>query len=1144
MLPGALELRMLGPLEAWRDGERLPLGGQRQRSVLACLLLGVGHDVSSDRIVDAVWGERPPSGVTTTLQTYVFHLRRALEPQRGRGSAARVLVTVPGGYRLESAAASVDARRFEELLVAGRTVLGSDPAAAAAQLRDALSVWRGDVLSDLPSMQGVAAPAAARLSELRVDAAELWAEAELALGHQGALGALGALDELVTQHPLREHLAALRMLALYREGRQSDALAAYGALRRRLDDELGIRPSPEIEVMHQRILCQDPALATTRAAAPAPPVLPTAAGPVSPPAEPDDHAVAAEVARPRGRSRRGGLRGLSRAGWAAVVTVVALALTALVGSTLLVRRADLTLLPANSIGPVDDKGLRGDAVVLASAPTAMVSVGDAVWAIQGDTDSIVRIDRRTRAVTQTVAGIGRVPQALASAGEDLWVAAFAEGALVRFNTTTSQVVGKIPVGIDPAAVAVGPSGVWVANSGENTVSRVDPATQQVVAVIAVGDGPDALALEGSTLWVANGRSGTVSQLDTSTGERVAADIRVDAGPAALAVTPTDVWVANEAGQSVSRISRSTGRVQRIPVDDGPSSVVVVDDHVWVSNHDSNTVTRIDLGSNDAISVPVGGAPRALAVVDGELWAASSGRAGAEHRGGTLAWTGGPLAPTVDPAYAYFPTNQNLIRSVYDSLVAFRVGSGRASLGLVPDLATRLPEPADGGRTYVFTIRPDVHYSTGAVVAASDFGRGMSRALHPGAANPELLRRVVGAAACLDADPPTQDCDLSGGVVADDATGRLTIRLVEPDPELLEKLPQLLFPVPAGTPSGDQMWTAVPATGPYLISAAGPEGLTLTRNPYFDQWSSAAQPAGYPDVITYRPVDSPDPQGIADVLNGVADGVVAGTAPLPVSVTARPAYIHRYDALDLQLVVLNTHTPPFDDLRVRRALNYAVDRGSDAALGGPRGEFATPTCQLLPASIPGHRPYCPYQSGPADAPYRGPDLAKARALVAGSGTAGTPVVVHYGPGYGSKARGEYTAGVLRDLGYQVQVEAIPADAGEEVTSRYQVRAGFGWVPDYLLPGTFFDSQIACGAQDNYGRYCNRAVQDVADRARALRSIDPAVSLALWAEVDHMVTDDAPIVPFLSRVASVVVDPSVGNVITRAGFGPLLSQMWVV
>ena len=132
----------------------------------------------------------------------------------------------------------------------------------------------------------------------------------------------------------------------------------------------------------------------------------------------------------------------------------------------------------------------------------------------------------------------------------------------------------------------------------------------------------------------------------------------------------------------------------------------------------------------------------------------------EHRGGTLVWEGTTMAPTVDPAYADFVFNQVLLRSAFDSLVAFRVGSGCSSLGLVPDLATELPETTDGGRTYVFTIRSGIRYSTGAEVTASDFVRGMQRALQPTASNPELLRAVVGAAECLDSGAPGEAVTLA------------------------------------------------------------------------------------------------------------------------------------------------------------------------------------------------------------------------------------------------------------------------------------------------------------------------------------------------------------------------------------------------
>ena len=143
-----LELLMLGPLEAWRGPQRLVLGGQRQRSVLACLMLDPGRDVSADRIIDAIWGERPPSGVLTTLQTYVFHLREVIEPSRGKGAPARVVVTVPGGYRLDTAHATLDAERFETL---SAPVAQHCPTTHSAPRRSSPTRWRCGVATYCPT---------------------------------------------------------------------------------------------------------------------------------------------------------------------------------------------------------------------------------------------------------------------------------------------------------------------------------------------------------------------------------------------------------------------------------------------------------------------------------------------------------------------------------------------------------------------------------------------------------------------------------------------------------------------------------------------------------------------------------------------------------------------------------------------------------------------------------------------------------------------------------------------------------------------------------------------------------------------------------------------------------------------------------
>ena len=203
-------------------------------------------------------------------------------------------------------------------------------------------------------------------------------------------------------------------------------------------------------------------------------------------------------------------------------------------------------------------------------------------------------------------------------------------------------------------------------------------------------------------------------------------------------------------------------------------------------------------------------------------------------------------------------------------------------------------------------------------------------------------------------------------------------------------------------------------------------MTLTLNPYFSQWSFAAQPEGYPDVITYHVARSEE-QALADVLAGRAHGSWTYN-PLPATVTSRPGYIQRYELMDVQMLYVNSTLPPFNDLRVRQALNYALDRPRVLnTMHGPGGVVGLLTCQLLPPSIPGYRPYCPDQTGPADKPYQGRDLVKGRELAAASGTLGVPITVHQSTRFPFLVNlGEEAASTLRELGYHVEVEQIPPE----------------------------------------------------------------------------------------------------------------------
>lgn len=245
-----LEFRILGPLEVRRDGARVALGGPRQRAVLALLLTRANATVPRDRLVDELWPDDPPASVVNVLQTYVSHLRKELPAGR--------LATRPPGYALEVAPGELDLHRFEALAEAGRAALAAGDAAGAAEaLRGALDLWRGPALADVVHA-AFAEVEAARLEELRTAVREELVEAELARGRHAEL--VGELEALVAEHPLRERLRGQLMLALYRSGRQADALSAYRDARARLGDELGIAPGHALRELESAILRQDAAL--------------------------------------------------------------------------------------------------------------------------------------------------------------------------------------------------------------------------------------------------------------------------------------------------------------------------------------------------------------------------------------------------------------------------------------------------------------------------------------------------------------------------------------------------------------------------------------------------------------------------------------------------------------------------------------------------------------------------------------------------------------------------------------------------------------------------------------------------------------------------------------------------------------------
>src|SRR5215217_1500167 len=241
-----MEFRVLGPLEVIENDRPLPLGGLRQRSLLAALVLRANELVSTDQLIDEIWGDSAPARATKTIHVYVSRLRKTLGRER--------LATRPPGYVLHVEQAELDLARFEQLAAAAR---GATPERAAERLRQALELWRGPPLADL-AYEAFAQPEIARLDELRLAALEDRIDADLMAGRDGPL--VGELEALVARHPLREHMRAQLMLALYRVGRQAEALAAYRDARRELAEGLGLEPGAELRRLEEAILRHEPEL--------------------------------------------------------------------------------------------------------------------------------------------------------------------------------------------------------------------------------------------------------------------------------------------------------------------------------------------------------------------------------------------------------------------------------------------------------------------------------------------------------------------------------------------------------------------------------------------------------------------------------------------------------------------------------------------------------------------------------------------------------------------------------------------------------------------------------------------------------------------------------------------------------------------
>ena len=823
------------------------------------------------------------------------------------------------------------------------------------------------------------------------------------------------------------------------------------------------------------------------------------------------------------------------------------------------------------------------------------SVPQAAAPILVASDSVGRIDDTGRIVATV--RVGAQPDAIALGAGSAWVSDPADDAVTRLDASGSTVIQRIPVGGSPAGIAFGFNAVWVANSGDRTVSRIDPTTNEVVAVIPVGTAPAAVATDDRWVWVTNRLDHTVSRIDPNDGSTttfavgatplgvataagsvwvadfdsnlvvevdaqsgvVRAQVAVGNGPSAIAATPAGdaVWVVNSRDGTVSRIDTTTAIVTTtITVGADPGGIAIGPGGVWVAVSSTSEIVRIDPAS-DQISgrFPVGASPRSLVdTAEGPLFTARAVEG--SHRGGTLTVVSPAVGfpNSIDPSYVD-GSNPDLALMTNDALVAYKMVGGPDGQTLVPDLATAIPTSSDGGRTWTFRLRAGVTYSNGAPVRPSDVLGSFERAAIAGIAEPIGAglggsTDIVGSSACT-AKPP---CDLSRGITFDDQAGTVTFHLAVADPGF----PSLItdaFIVPAGT-SLTESSSPLPATGPYMVDRyrAGQEA-HLVRNPQFHQWSQAAQPDGYPDAIDWTVSSLADPSSLVE--SGMADVVLGTTLSaerLDQLRTRAPAQLHIGPSQKTWFEMMNTRIPPFNDPRVRQAINYAADRQALVdAWGGPLA--ARITCQVIPPQYTGYEPYCPYTVDPnANGGWLGPDLAKAEALVAQAGVKGQRVTV-WGLADGGQhaAVARYFTALLNELGFKATTRLLGlgpyftfiAMSPEKVQmAGYWLLSTTRSASDTIL-GTFtcpdFPTEFPYNGYPE--EFCSRPIDAQVTKAEALDATDPVAATRLWAKIDHAMVDAAPAVMAFNPTDVTFLSQRVGNYEHHPQYQIMLDQLWV-
>jgi peptide/nickel transport system substrate-binding protein len=837
------------------------------------------------------------------------------------------------------------------------------------------------------------------------------------------------------------------------------------------------------------------------------------------------------------------------------------------------------------------------ALALVAVSIPLLGLDDGGSVVVG-TNSIARMNAEDGSL-ELANELGQRPGASAIGFGSLWVIQPDRSRVARLELEDGSIIDTIPVGTSPAGIAVGEGSVWVTNSGDGTVSRIDPESNEVSDTLErIGARPSGIAVGDGALWVGDALGAELLRVNPLSGDNqpvtldgqpssvhftpegvwvsyapagvaridvaslsVTLRTEVGSGPTAVLAAFDSIWVANYVDNTVTRLDPSTGRVEStVEVGEGPNALGAAGGSVWVANEFDSSITSIDPTTDSREPVPVGGAATSLAADGGEdLWL-SVGVSPTDHRGGILTVSSAETMEewnltSLDPAVVVIPWGPGgqILSITNDGLLAYKKVGGPDGATLVPDLASALPDVLDDGLTYRFPLRQGIKYSNGDPVHPEDFRRAVERTIALWADDEDLGNEIAalygaieGAKACRK-DPST--CDLSEGIETD--AEAVTFHLVDQDPDLQLKLAMpWAFPVPADTPLEDQGMEPLPATGPYKIAEAGVDSIRLERNPEFREWSGAAQPEGFVDAIAWR--FGVEPATAFDRLDaGELDWMIDAppSEELRSLQAADPDRVVPWPDASTLFVGVNVLIPPFSDVRMRRALNFAIDRNHVLELrGGPTSNRAT--CQILPPNLQGYEPFCPYTLEPDTGAWSAPDRPRAQALIDEAGAISQRVTVWATDDpevdlLGNVEVSTYIVELLDDLGLRADLKTMHdldewADAIEAGEAQVYLS---GWGSIYPSAHDFIAPPFSCEGYFNLSGLCNKALDEDIDEAQRLQATDPAAANSAWIEIEHQLVEDAIWIPLMNPLFTNAFSVRTENIQVHPIWGVLQSRLWV-